>query len=78
MGIEGSVNDALLAEIRLWHQCLKQYRAQEWDQAELSLLNLTRMNPDHQLYKEFRERLSHMRSTPPDRGWDGVTAFKTK
>ena len=78
VGIEGSVNDALLAEIRLWHQCLKQYRAQEWDQAELSLLNLTRMNPDHQLYKEFWERLTHMRSTPPDPGWDGVTAFKTK
>ena len=78
VGIEGSVADDLLAEIGLWHQCLKQYRAQEWDQAELSLLNLTRMNPDHRLYKEFWERLTLMRASPPGAGWDGVTAFKTK
>jgi adenylate cyclase len=78
VGIEGSVSDALLAEIRLWHQCLRQYRAQEWDQAELSLLNLTRVNPDHQLYREFGERLEHLRASPPGAGWDGVTAFKTK
>jgi adenylate cyclase len=78
VGFEGSVSEAQLAEIRLWHQCLRQYRAQEWDQAELSLLNLTRMNPDHKLYKEFWERLTHMRSSPPGAGWDGVMAFKTK
>jgi adenylate cyclase len=78
VGIEGSVGESLLAEIRLWHHCLKQYRAQDWDQAELSLLNLTRMNPDHKLYKEFWERLMLMRSVPPGAGWDGVTAFKAK
>jgi adenylate cyclase len=78
VGIEGAVSDALLAEIKLWHQCLRQYRGQEWDQAELSLLNLTRLNPEHRLYKEFWERLASIRSDPPGPGWDGVTAFKTK
>ena len=78
VGIEGSVSEAQLAEIRLWRECLKQYRAQEWDRAEQSLLNLTRINPDHRLYKEFWERLTLMRASPPGAGWDGVTAFKTK
>ena len=77
-GFEGTVSEQVLSEIKLWHQCLKQYRAQEWDQAEMSLLNLTRMKPDHQLYKEFWERLMQMRAAPPGPGWDGVMAFKTK
>ena len=78
VGFEGTVSEQVLSEIKLWHQCLKQYRAQEWDQAEMSLLNLTRMKPDHQLYKEFWERLMQMRAAPPGPGWDGVMAFKTK
>ena len=78
VGMEGTVGEEKMAEIRLWHQCLKQYRAQEWDQAEVSLLNLSRANPDLKLYKEFSERITHLRAEPPGAGWDGVTAFKTK
>ena len=78
VGFEGTVDKALVEEIKLWHQCLRNYRAQEWDQAEVALLNLMRMNPDHKLYKEFADRVVHMRANPPGPGWDGVTAFKTK
>ena len=78
VGMEGSVDKKLLDEIKLWHQCLKNYRGQEWDQAEVALLNLSRMNPEHKLYKEFSERVGQMRSDPPSPGWDGVTTFKTK
>lgn len=78
VGIDGSVAKPVLDEIRLWHQCLRQYRAQEWDQAELTLFNLARMNPDHKLYKEYSARIAQMRSAPPMSGWDGVTTFKTK
>ena len=78
LGLEGQVEKALLDELKLWHQCLKQYRAQQWDQAELTLLNLMRMNPNSALYKEFAERVAHLRADPPGPGWDGVTAFKTK
>ena len=78
VGIEGAVEKAVLDELKLWHQCLKQYRAQEWDRAELSLLNLTRLNPEHKLYTEFSLRVIHLRAAPPGPGWDGVTTFKTK
>jgi adenylate cyclase len=78
VGMEGAVSEARMEEVRLWHKGLKQYRAQEWGQAELTLLNLLRMSPGHKLYEEFSERVTHMRAAPPGPGWDGVTAFKTK
>jgi len=78
VGFEGKVDKATLDEIKLWNQCLKHYRAQEWDQAEVALLNLMRMSPEHKLYKEFSHRVTLMRANPPGDGWDGVTAFKTK
>jgi adenylate cyclase len=78
VGIEGLVPETQLDEIRLWSKFLRYYRAQEWDQSEVTLLNLVRMNPDHKLYQEFSTRIVEMRAAPPGAGWDGVTAFKTK
>ena len=78
VGVSGSVSEVQLDEIKLWHQCLKQFRAQEWDHAELGLLNLTRVHPEHRLYKEFWDRLTALRAAPPGPGWDGVTTFTTK
>src|SRR4029078_6152720 len=40
IGIAGQIAQNVLDELKIWNQCLKQYRAQDWDQAELSLLNL--------------------------------------
>jgi adenylate cyclase len=78
LGLEGDLDRQVLEEVKLWHQGLKQYRGQQWEQAELTMLNLTRMNPGSRLYAEFSERIARMRVTPPGAGWDGVTAFKTK
>jgi adenylate cyclase len=78
MGMEGQVDKKTLDEIKLWHQSLKAYRAQEWDQAELQLLNLQRMNPECGLYKIFSEKIAENRANPPGPGWDGVTKFETK
>jgi adenylate cyclase len=78
VGAESAVDRKRLDEIKLWHQCLKHYRSQDWDQAEVALLNLQRMNPEHKLYPEFSERIADYRKDPPGPGWDGVTKFKTK
>ena len=78
VGLQETVGAALLEEINLWHAFLAQYRAQQWDQAEKSLADLARMNPEHKLYEEFSGRLSQMREMPPGPGWDGVMAFKSK
>jgi len=78
LGREGAVDRGRMDEARLWHQCLLQYRARDWDHADMSLLNLTRLNPQAKLYQEFVERIAGLRRAPPGPGWDGVTVFTTK
>ena len=77
LGEEGKVAKDDLDELKLWNQALRAYRAQEWDQAEVALMNLTRIRPCY-LYELYAERIGHLRKAPPGEGWDGVTTFETK
>ncbi len=77
LGLEGQVSKELLDENRLWNQALRAYRAQDWDQAEVALLNLSRSTP-HYLYEVYQERIAHYRKEPPGEGWDGSWKFDTK
>jgi adenylate cyclase len=78
LGLEGEVERSQLDEIKLWHQTLRAYRAQAWDQVEVSLLNLQRMNAKCELYVLYAERVAQFRRVPPPAGWDGVTSFDEK
>lgn len=77
MGLEGTVDKQVLEELKLWNQTLRAYRGQDWDQAEVALLNLSRMSP-RRLYEIYSERVSHYRKEPPGEGWDGAWKFETK
>ncbi len=78
LGVESEIGNSMQDELKLWTQTLRAYRAQQWDQAELNLLNLSRMNPDCGLYKVYAERVVEKRRAPPPPDWDGVTAFDEK
>lgn len=78
LGLEGQVDKAKLDEMELYHQALKRYRAQDWDRAELQLLNLQKMSPGSKLYKTFIERIMFLRANPPGSDWDGAFTFETK
>jgi adenylate cyclase len=78
LGLEGEVERKALEELKLWHQTLRAYRTQQWDQVEVSLLNLQRMNPGCELYTLYADRVTQFRRTPPAAGWEGVTAFDEK
>ncbi len=78
VGMEAEVDQKLRDELRLWQHCLKYYRARDWDQAEVALLNLQRMAPDCGLYALYAQRISQLRKEPPGSDWDGVTRFETK
>ena len=65
-------------ELKLWNQTLRAYRAQQWDQADVNLLNLQRMNPDCGLYQLYADKVAALRRNPPPADWDGVTAFDEK
>jgi adenylate cyclase len=78
LGLEGQVEQAKHNEIKLWNQALKLYRNQDWDMAELQLLNLQKASKDGELYGVFIERIAHFRAHPPEAGWDGAWTFETK
>ena len=77
IGAVGQVEADVMKELKLWNQALAAYRNQNWDQADVHLLNLTRTNP-HYLYELYAKRVSQYRQDPPGDGWDGVTTFETK
>ena len=75
----------LADEIKLWASFLKSYRAQDWDQCDLYMLNLERTvssnagkSAKKYLYQLYSERVASMRQLPFDPSWDGATNFETK
>ncbi len=77
-GLEGQVDQAKLDELKIWNQTLKLYRNQDWDRAELQLLNLQKRVPNADLYGVFIQRIAHFRAHPPEPGWNGAWIFETK
>lgn len=78
LGLEGRVEKGRLDEIKLWNQVVRHYRAQEWDMAELQLMNLKKMSPADGLYDVYLERIAAYRVNSPGADWDGVHKFETK
>ena len=78
IGLKGEADKKLLDELKLWDQALRAYRVQQWDQVEVALLNLLRMDPECDLYQLYANRVAEFRRTPPPAGWEGVTAFDEK
>ena len=78
IGPADQVGQAMRDELKLFHQALKLYRAQDWEQAELQLYNLLKMAPTNRLYHLYNERIAKLRLLSPGPGWDGVWVFETK
>src|SRR5258708_10332701 len=79
LSLESEVDKKVQDEIKLWNQTLRAYRAQQWDQVEVNLLNLQRINPGCELYSRvYAERVSEFRRTPPPAAWEGIQAFDEK
>jgi adenylate cyclase len=72
------MNEASNAELKTWTAFVKAYRAQNWDQADVQLINLMRMNAKKFLYQLYADRVASMRLLPFDPEWDGATNFETK
>ena len=66
------------SELKAWATFLRAYRAQDWDQCDLLMLNLLRMNAKKYLYHLYSDRVASMRLLPFDLEWDGATNFETK
>jgi adenylate cyclase len=78
LGLSSQVDKETLEELKMFHQALRLYRKQDWEQAELQLYNLQRMAPESKLYQVYAERIAYFRKQPPPADWDGVFVFETK
>ena len=78
MGLEAEVEKKVLDELKLWHQTIRSYRSRQWDQVEVNLLNLQRMNPGCALYELYAKEVGGKRRSPPPPEWTGVTVFDEK
>ncbi len=78
VGLQGQVDQAKLGEIELFQHALKFYRSQNWDMAEMQLLNLQKRWPESKLCKTFLERVAFLRANPPGSDWDGAFTFEIK
>ena len=72
------LNPETANELKTWASFLKAYRSQNWDQADVMLINLLRLNAKKYLYQLYTERVASMRLLPFDPEWDGATNFETK
>jgi len=66
------------SELKTWNAFLRAYRAQDWDQSDVLMLNLLRMNAKKYLYRLYSDRVASMRLLPFDLEWDGATNFVSK
>ena len=78
IGLVAGVDQATRDELKLFHEMRRLYRRQNWDQAELQLMNLQRLSPRTELYEIYAERVAYFRKHPPASDWDGVYVFDTK
>jgi len=76
--LEAELDKKTQDELKLWHQTLRAFRAQQWDQVEVNLINLQRMNPASELYKLYGDDVAKFRREPPPAGWEGVRVFDEK
>ncbi|MDD4978654.1 MAG: adenylate/guanylate cyclase domain-containing protein [Gallionella sp.] len=78
LGLVAEVSKDTLDELKVFHEMRRLYRKQNWEQAELQLINLQRMSPQTELYRIYVERIAHFRKQAPASDWDGVYVFETK
>ena len=65
-------------ELASWTAFLDAYRAQNWAQCDILMLELTGMDADKPLYQLYASRLYSKRQQPFDPAWDGASNFETK
>lgn len=77
LGIAAEMPPERLAEAERFAAAYADYEAQRWDEAEIKLMELGRLQP-RQLYQVYLDRVTHFRFNPPGPNWDGVFTFTTK
>ena len=78
IGYEDALSVQEKERIVHWNEFIELYRHQDWDQAQASLNDLMKTEPNCFLYQVYAERIQAMRANPPGADWDGVTKYDSK
>jgi adenylate cyclase len=78
LGAAESLPQEQADELKTWAMLLKAYRNQDWDQCDVQMLNMQRLNAKKFLYQLYADRVASMRLLPIDPSWDGATNFDSK
>jgi adenylate cyclase len=78
IGVSAEAPKDQIDELKTWGLMLKAYRNQDWEQCDVQMLNLQRLNAKKYLYQLYSERVTSLRKLPFDPAWDGATNFDTK
>ncbi len=68
----------MISELTNYKSALREFRLQNWDEAEEEFSNLGQADSDRQLYQIYLDRINHFRREPPGDDWDGVFTHTTK
>ncbi|MCH6564770.1 MAG: adenylate/guanylate cyclase domain-containing protein [Proteobacteria bacterium] len=78
VGHENDLDERVISELTNYKRALREFRLQNWDEAEEEFSNLGQADSDRQLYQIYLDRISHFRREPPGDDWDGVFTHTTK
>lgn len=78
LGPTAAQDDHVLEQLETYHEALRLYREQAWDEAEARMRSLQLSDPEHKIYQLYLERIDHFRQRPPSIDWDGVFTHTTK
>lgn len=78
LGPQAELSAARKEELAAFSGALKQYRAQNWDEAELQFSQLQIKCDNTQLYQVFLDRIEMFRENSPGPQWQGEFVFGSK
>jgi adenylate cyclase len=78
VGHEEDLDKHVISELTSYKRALREFRLQNWDEAEEEFSNLGQADSGRQLYQIYLDRISHFRQEPPGDDWDGVFTHTTK
>ena len=78
VGHKNDLDKSVTSELTAYKQALRNFRAQDWDKAELEFFNLNRSNPERKLYQVYLDRIKVYRQESPGADWDLVFTHTEK
>ncbi|PCI80080.1 MAG: hypothetical protein COB20_03560 [SAR86 cluster bacterium] len=78
LGIEHELSSSKRSEVVAFSEALKEYRSQNWDDAEQQFSCLQIKCDNTQLYQVFLDRIEKFKKNPPEPDWQGEFIFGSK